>query len=81
MRTLDRTEELVISIADSGGTARTAPKSTVHVAKTSPHPAFSCCVSNRRGEVLVYSRAATDAPGACSPGPARPIAVRERFRA
>ena len=52
-------EELVILVDEVGAPLGTAPKATVHTTDTPLHFAFSCHVTNSRGEILITRRALT----------------------
>ncbi len=50
-------QELVVLLDDEGNRIGTAPKTSVHSVDTALHLAFSCHVTNERGDVLVTRRA------------------------
>jgi isopentenyl-diphosphate delta-isomerase len=52
-------DELVVLVAEDGSPIGTAAKATVHTTDTPLHLAFSCHVTNERGEVLITRRALT----------------------
>jgi isopentenyl-diphosphate delta-isomerase len=86
--TIELVEDMVVLLDEDGREIGTAPKNSVHGADTSLHLAFSCYVSNDRGEVLVTRRALSKKtwPGVWTnsfcghPAPAEtlPDAVRRR---
>jgi isopentenyl-diphosphate delta-isomerase len=54
---MDSLSELVVLLAEDGSRIGTADKATVHTEETPLHLAFSCHLSNDRGEILVTRRA------------------------
>jgi isopentenyl-diphosphate delta-isomerase len=54
---MDSLSELVVLLAEDGSRIGTAEKATVHTEETPLHLAFSCHLSNDRGEILVTRRA------------------------